>query len=338
MDSVSARYEILADSLLSAMSPEQKVGQLFMPAIFASSDTWTVSKVREYAEEMFVGGLVLLKGDSIGALEISKTLNRHSLISPFIAIDAENGLAMRLKDMPKYPPMSKLSAVSEGAMFDYGAEIASECHTVGINMILGPVLDISTPKGVMRNRSLGADPVIVSDLGIAYSMGLESGGVISVAKHFPGHGSVSMDSHLGLPVVSRSLNMLDSVDLMPFRRYINSGRSAIMVGHLAVPAVDPDMLPAAVSPAVITDLLRSDMGFDGLVLTDALNMAGAKGYGADMAFKAGSDIILAPQNTRDGINRIYNLIQSDSTAMASLDEKVRRILFYKLLFNLIPHS
>ena len=122
--------------------------------------------------------------------------------------------------------------------------------------------------------------------------------MISVAKHFPGHGSPSVDSHKGLPVVNRSLRQLDSIDIYPFKSYIDTGLSGVMVGHIAVPAIDPDALPAAVSKVVINDLLRADLGFKGLVLTDALNMKGASGHGASAALSAGADILVGPVETR----------------------------------------
>ena len=185
----------------------------------------------------------------------------------------------------------------------------------------------------MGKRSYGPDPVRVSDLSIAYARGLESEGIMSVAKHFPGHGS-ARDSHKRKPVIERSIGEMDSIDLYPFRKFIAAGLSAVMVGHLAVPAVDPQMQPAAVSHAIITGLLKEQLGFRGLVLTDAMNMGGAEGNGADKALEAGADLILAPENSDREIGLIADAVRSGRIPESRLDESVRKVLFYKALMQL----
>lgn len=224
-------------------------------------------------------------------------------------------------------------AADDRLMYDYGSELARECRLLGINMVLGPVVDVSVPGGFMNRRSFGNDPVRVADLAIAYARGLEDGDVISVAKHFPGHGSVTADSHRRKGVIERSLNEMDSVDLYPFRRWIEQHLSGVMVGHLAVPSIDSEMRPAAVSHTVITDLLRDDLGFSGLVLTDALNMRGAEGYGALDAVRAGADIIVAPDGTFDEMRSIVRAVNDGTLSEQTLDGHVRRILFYKYLLS-----
>lgn len=321
-----------ADSLLSGMSLEQKAAQIFIPAMYARADAEAFSLLEDYAEAG-VGGVLLLKGDSESASVIADTIRNMSAISPFVAIDAEWGLAMRLTDAPRFPVNSGIGGeVSDTLMYDYGREMARECRRLGINVVLGPVLDISD-GGFISKRSLGSDPERVSRLSLAYARGLVSGNVMSVAKHFPGHGSASGDSHKHKVMIERSLHSLDSLDLRPFREYVDQGLPAVMVGHLAFPAIDPEMLPAAVSKAVITDLLREDMGFNGLVFTDALNMAGSEGYGADMAVAAGADIVLAPVNTREGIRQVVDAVNEGRIKVADLDSHVRRILLYKFLMN-----
>lgn len=322
-----------ADSAIHAMSMEQKAAQLFMPAIYASDDPFTLRKVKEYAEEG-VGGLILLKGDSKAAAVIADSMTRWSQTPPFIAIDAEWGLAMRLKDAPEFPINSRISEdADEGTMYEYGRELARECRLLGINMVLGPVLDITSEGTYIGKRSFGTDSRRVADLSISYSRGLESGNVVSVAKHFPGHGAAKGNSHRQKPQIEKSLQSLDSVDLYPFKRYIEQRLSGIMIGHLAFPAIDPEMLPAAVSRTVITDLLRNDMGFNGLVLTDAMNMLGAEGFGADKAIEAGADIILAPANTRREIRNVVSAIESGALTDSVIDTHLRRILSKKYLLG-----
>ncbi|MDE7180432.1 MAG: beta-N-acetylglucosaminidase, partial [Muribaculaceae bacterium] len=278
---LTAEAQRWADSVCARLPLRRRVAQLFMPAIYASGDIWTLRRLREYADSGLCG-VILLKGDIAGARMLADTMCCRSAVAPFISIDAEWGLAMRLVDAPEFPANNAIDPdVDDRVMYEYGRELARECRHLGINMVLGPVVDVSSsPNSFMRRRSFGADPHRVADMGVAYARGLEAGGVLGVAKHFPGHGSVSVDSHKQTGIISRSLHEMDSVDLYPFRQWIDNGLSAVMVGHLAVPSIDSEMLPAAVSPVVINDLLRDDLGFRGLVLTDALNMKGVRGYDA----------------------------------------------------------
>ncbi len=325
----------MADSLLSEMTPEERIGQCFMPTIYARSDRASLRKLEYYIDSLKVGGIVLLKGDLQGASEMA-SLCMKAKIPLFTAIDAEWGLGMRLKDAPDFPRNGNISTTAdERLLFDYGREVARESRRVGINMILGPVVDVVGEKeSFIGSRSFGADPARVADLGVAYARGVESGGVISVAKHFPGHGSPAGDSHRSLPVIKRSFHQLDSVDLYPFREYIGAGLSGIMVGHLAVPAIDPSSLPAAVSPVVIKQLLREDLSFDGLIVTDALNMGGATGYGAKDALKAGADIVIGVADTPLEINLTKGALMSGELRQDEVDDRCRRILFHKALLDL----
>lgn len=331
LTSVAARW---ADSVCSSLTLRQKVAQLFMPAVYARDDIWTLRLLRRYADSC-IGGILLLKGDSLGALRVADSLSRHSRVVPFVAIDAEWGLAMRLAGTPGFPPPPVIGRRSDDQlMYDYGNELARECRLLGINMVLGPVVDVSVPGGFMHGRSLGEDPHRVADLALAYARGLEDGRVISVAKHFPGHGSVTADSHKRKGVINRSLHEMDSVDLYPFRRWVEQRLSGIMVGHLAVPSIDADMRPAAVSPVVIGDLLRDDLGFSGLVLTDALNMLGAEGHGSADAVAAGADIVVAPDDTFAEIDSVVAAVRAGRFSAGVIDAHLRRILFYKYLVGI----
>ena len=323
----------MADSILKGMSRDEKIAQLIMPALYASDDIFTIRAVKKYGERGF-GGIVLLKGTGSSASLLADTLRKFSKTLPFLAIDAEWGLGMRLSDEPVYPFNSEIAdTVSEEDMYRYGRAVGEQCRNIGINMVLGPVVDVAERSSFMGKRSYGPDPRRVSDLSVAYARGLESESVISVAKHFPGHGSAK-DSHHAKPIVWRTLSEMDSVDLYPFRKYIASGLSAVMVGHIAVPALDPDLQPAAVSHAVITGLLLDDLGFKGLVLTDAMNMGGAEGKGADKAIAAGADIILAPESTSREILLINEAMQRGDITDERIDSSVRKILFYKALMLL----
>lgn len=320
-----------ADSVLKLLTIEEKAAQTIIPAVFASSDAYTLRLIEEYGKKGY-GGIVLLKGDTASAHKISDVLKESGKVPPFMAIDAEWGLAMRLTDARRYPANSELGDVGESEMFEYGRTLAGECKALGINMVLGPVVDVAKRESYIGRRSYGTDPQRVTDMGISYALGLMSGGVISVAKHFPGHGSVRGDSHRGKPIIEKSLHELDSVDLYPFKKYIETGLPAIMVGHLALPAIDSAMRPASLSKEVITGLLKDELGFKGLILTDALNMGGAEGLGADDALSAGADIILAPMDSKKALEEIITAIESGKLKEEDLDGRVRRILISKYSF------
>ncbi len=325
-----------ADSVLAAMSDEEKVGQLFMPAVYASDDRATREAVTRWVEESHIGSIMMLRGDLESAASLARLMDSLSCVRPIVAIDAEWGLGMRLQDAPVFPSNGQIEAsVSPETMYEYGLEVGRQCRLAGINMVLGPVLDVapSTGKGVMGDRAFGSDPERVAALGTAYARGLEAGDVMSVAKHFPGHGSPSADSHRTLPVIDKSLDELRRCDLIPFDRYIASGLSGIMVGHLAVPAVDPRRRPAAVSPVVMQDLLRDDMGYDGLILTDALNMEGARGYGAVEALRAGADIIVAPAEVAPEVRMVCEALHDGRLSLNAVNDRCRRVLYYKYLIS-----
>lgn len=335
---MTAHAEEYADSVLNSLTVEEKIGMLFMPAVFSRGDAMTLRLIKEYADSMHVGGILLLKGDLRGSAAISDTL-RHG-ISPalFVAVDAENGLKMRFDDAPEFPWNRDLGKISDDQLlYEFGREIARECRSVGINMVLGPVMDVVPGEGshgLMRKRSLGSDPRRVAELAIAYARGLEEGKVMSVAKHFPGHGSASADSHKALGEIRANRQVIDSIDLYPFRRYVESGLSGVMVGHLSVRALDSVRRPAVVSPVVMGDILRDSMGFEGLIITDALNMEGAMGVKSWQAVSAGADMVIAPSDTRREIYAMKQALESGELPLSTVDDRCRRILFYKYLLGL----
>ena len=325
-----------ADSVMMCMDTARLGAQVLMPALYARDDPWTVALLQRYAQEG-IGGIILLKGTVEEARTLADSMRRVSAVDPFVAIDAEWGLNMRLADAPKFPANGRLSPkVQDQLMYDYGREVARECRQIGINMVLGPVLDVTRRDSYVGIRSFGSDPRRVSDLGLAYGKGLSGGGVMPVAKHFPGHGIVRTDSHKGKGVIDGSLQRLDTVDLVPFRAWSAAGMPAVMVGHLAVPAIDSKMLPAAVSSTIISDLLRGDLRFSGLVLTDAMNMLGAEGYTAADALRAGSNLILAPADTDGELAGIAESVRQGTLPLDTLRQRVRLILFHKYLLRRAP--
>lgn len=327
-----------ADSVMRRMSMSEKIGQLFMPALYSRCDNATLGQLRYYVDSLHVGGIVLLKGDLGAVAAIADTIK--SDVGVFIAIDAETGLGMRLEDVPRFPWNSGIDRdVDDQTLFDYGREVARESRLAGINMVLGPVLDVDrerpgNPHGTMWMRSLGNDPDRVAELSVAYARGLEAGGVISVAKHFPGHGATITDTHRGMAKITTGEDELWVIDLEPFRQYVDNGLSGILVGHLWVESIDSVCRPASFSPTVIEGLLRDKMNFKGLVLTDALNMEGACGFEAADAIAAGADIVVAPANTLQAIKTVSEAVNSGIIKTSVIEERCRRVLFFKYLYSL----
>ncbi len=322
------------DSVMSAMTLEQMAGQLVLPAVYSDDSAMALRQVAAYVGDSHIGGVVLLKGTPKAARAIADTLAALSCAPPLVAIDAEWGLAMRLSDTPLYPRNGRISPEAEDSLlYEYGLEVARECREVGINMVLGPVLDVLPEddgrKTFIGTRSFGSDARRVTRLGVSYARGLERGGVVSVAKHFPGHGAADADSHKALPLVGKSLERLRASDLMPFGEYIGCGLGAVMIGHLFVPALEPDTIPVSVSERVLRGVLRQEMGFRGLIVTDAMNMAGAGGRTGADAIMAGADIVLAPADTRREVERIVSAVTAGRFPLEELRDRVRRLLACK---------
>lgn len=332
---ISADAMIWADSIIETMTIEEMAGQLIMPAVYADNSQISIRLVREYASDAHIGGIVLLKGNKEAATAIVDTLRNLLSVPPFIAIDAEWGLAMRIEGYPEFPRNGRISEdAEESLLFDYGYEVARECHEIGVNMILGPVLDVVPAGGrgsAIGSRSFGSDPERAARLGVAYAKGVEAAGVISVAKHFPGHGSADADSHKKLPVVDKTLEQMEATDLRPFKEYINNGMSAIMTGHLYVPALDDMKVPVTVSEKILQKFIREELGFNGLIVTDAINMAGAGGRSAKEAVLAGADIVLAPANTIDELRGLIDFVRHGVLPVDILKDRVRRVLFFKYM-------
>ena len=323
-----------SDSMLTILTLEERIGQFLMPSIPSVAGKENIEKLQKWVRDYHIGGIVLLQGNIEGAEQLVRNVAAEK-VPLFIAIDAEWGLGMRLEDALVYPKNGLIEKdIEEIKLYDYGYEVAGEAGSIGINMILGPVIDVSNKRvGAIGLRSFGGDAERVSDLGVAYAKGLESGGVMSVAKHFPGHGNTREDSHKGVAVLTGEINKLDSVELKPFRKYVDAGLSGVMAGHIQARGLDPDGVAASVSMDMLTSLLREEMGFKGLILTDAFDMGGAKGFTATEAIKAGADIILCPMDVGKEYNGILENIKDGNLDIGIVNERCRRILFMKYLFT-----
>lgn len=325
-----------------AMTLEEKVGQLFVVAAYSNRDAVHEAEIENLIKNEAIGGLIFMQDDALKQAELTNRYNKVSKIPLLIGMDAEWGLAMRLKDVNRFPWAMTVGAVEDNLVVkEMGNVIGEQALRMGVNFNFAPVVDVNTnPKNpIIGNRSFGSDVQNVADKGIAYMTGMKEKGVLASAKHFPGHGDTSTDSHKTTPVVGHDLSRLKSVELAPFQKLIDAGVPAIMVAHLSVPALDDSGLPTTLSKKVITDLLKGEMHFKGLVITDALNMAGvANVYPAGevdaLAFEAGNDILLFSQAVKTGKQKIIERINSGEISEERLAESVKKILMAKYFVGL----
>jgi beta-glucosidase-like glycosyl hydrolase len=258
-----------------------------------------------------------------------------------ITIDGEWGLGMRLKEVPNFQRNLILGALdNDMLLYEYGREVARQCRRMGIQVNFAPVLDVNDNplNPVIGDRSFGESPELVARHAIAFARGLEDGGVMAVGKHYPGHGASSEDSHKTLPVINKTLQEINTCELVPFRRFIDAGLSGILTAHLLVPSIDGGKAPTSLSADCVNTLLRGEMGFNGLIFTDALNMKGAtqmlKGSACVNALLAGNDVLLMPENIGDEIAAVQRAVSSGTIPQQMIDERCKKILRYKYALDL----
>ena len=342
------------DRTLRALSPRERIAQLVMPWVgggYAAEGSPEFEQVRRWVEDDKVGGLVLSIGSPLSYAVKLNALQRRADVPLLIASDMENGPGMRLGNsyafpslLPQgggtvFPPVMALGAGrSPDLAFELGRILGLEARAVGVHLAFGPVLDVnSNPLNpVINTRSFGENPALVSMLASAYIRGARSTGLMTTAKHFPGHGDTRDDSHILLPTIDADRARLDSVELAPFRAATAEGIDAVMTAHIAVVGVEgADAAPATLSRNFMTDVLRTDIGFRGLVVTDAMTMGGiSRRYGAReplvLAIEAGADVLLMPRSVTDAIDVVAAAIASGRITQERIDRSARRILEMKV--------
>ena len=266
------------DSVMASLTPEQRIGQLFMVAAYSNRGEAHQAAITRLVEQQGIGGLIFFQGGPLRQARQTNHYQSKAKVPLLIAMDAEWGLAMRLDSTVRYPRQMTLGAIRDNNLiYNMGADIAEQCRRLGVHVNFAPVVDVNNnpQKPVINTRSFGEDKQNVARKGIAYMKGLQDNGVMANAKHFPGHGDTDSDSHKTLPVIRHPQNRLRALELYPFRQLINEGLGSMMVAHLYIPALDstPNMASTLSAP-IVTDLLRDEMGFKGLIFTDALNMKG----------------------------------------------------------------
>ena len=328
------------DSVFNTLSLREKVGQLFIHTIAPVETKSNLDNLRDAVHTNKVGGLLFSGGNLENQARLINQGQEQAKVPLMITFDGEWGLSMRLKDTPVYPRNMVLGCIQdEKLIFEYGKEVARQCRELGVHVNFAPVADVNiSPKNpVINTRSFGEDPDNVADKVIAYSLGLESGKVLSVSKHFPGHGDTDVDSHHALPVLTFSRTRLDSVELFPFREAIGAGLSGIMVGHLEVPALEPIKgTPASLSRAITHKLLVEELGFRGLIFTDALAMQGVATHKnvSLQALKAGHDMVLAPRQLKTEIEAVMNALKAGEITEEDINQKCRKVLTYKYILGI----
>ncbi len=305
-----------ADSVYESLSMSERIAQFIMVAAYSQNGRENTADVLENVRKFNIGGIIFFQGNPFKQAQITNRLQQQAKTPLMIAMDAEWGLAMRLDSTLCYPRQMMLGAIrDERLIYEMGQHIAEQFALMGMHINFAPVVDVNNnpDNPVINSRSFGEDRVNVATKGLLYMQGMQDNHVLAVAKHFPGHGDTDTDSHLDLPVIPHERSRLDSIELFPFKELINGGIGGIMSAHLHVPALDSTSnIPSSLTPLIVDSLLRSDFNFRGLVFTDAMNMGGVtrhfhKGVASVMAFMAGNDIILMP----DDVNRTIHLIRQE---------------------------
>lgn len=332
------------DSVYRSLDEMQRLGQLFMIRANSKYDAGEEAAVSHLIQNYYVGGICFFQGSPEHQLELTNRYQNFAKVPLFISIDAEWGLNMRLKGSTiAYPKQLMLGAIQDNALiYRFGQTVAAECKRLGIHINYAPVADVnSNPSNpIINERSFGEDKHNVAAKCFQYMLGMQDNGVMACAKHFPGHGDTDMDSHHTLPLITKDMASLSSMELLPFRVLSQQGIASLMVGHLQVPAIDNAAnTPTSLSKNAIRQLLRNEIGFDGLIFTDGMDMKGVKKYYANgeaeaKALEAGCDMICLPESVPTAIAYVKNYIAEGKITEQDIEASVKRILKAKYRYGL----
>ena len=340
LDKKAVKY---ADSLYAKLSMDERIGQLYIVALYTNKDQNHISGVRKLVEQERIGGIILMQDDAEQEIALVNEFQKKSRVPMLFGMDAEWGLYQRIKTAHKFPWAMTLGAIQDNNLvYEMASKIAEDAKKMGIYWNFAPVVDVNTnPKNpIIGNRSFGSDVQNVIAKSLAYAQGLQDNGVLAAIKHFPGHGDTDVDSHLDLPVVKHSLERLNKIEFAPFKALMDKKIGGAMIAHLYVPQLEKGKnIPASISYDIVTNLLKNKFQYEGLVITDALNMnAVAKKYPAGeldlRAFKAGNDVLLFSQDVPTGKKLIKEAIQKGEISEKRLEESVKKILKTKYLLGL----
>jgi beta-N-acetylhexosaminidase len=326
------------DSVYNSLNEDQRLGQLFMVAAFSNKDSSHVKEIETLVRDHNIGGLIFFQGGPVRQAVLTNRYQNIARVPLFIAMDAEWGLGMRLDSTMSFPRQMTLGAIPDNKyVYRMGEEIARQCKRLGMQINFAPVVDVnSNPNNpVIGIRSFGEDKINVAQKGIAYMKGMQDQRVMANAKHFPGHGDAGSDSHYTLPVISHDKTRLEDIELYPFRELIKEDVMSIMVAHLHVPAYDNTPNQATtLSKTVVTDLLKKDLAFKGLVFTDALNMKGVANFYKPgevdvLALLAGNDVLLYAEDVPLAVKKISRAIKKGDISEDEVELRIKKILAAK---------
>lgn len=327
-----------ADSVFQTMTVEERIAQLIMIPVYSNKDQIHIDSISNLVKNHNVGGLIFFQGGPVRQAHMTNRFQSEAKIPLMVTIDAEWGLAMRLDSTVRFPYQMSLGGIEdENLIYEMGREIARHCKRLGIHVNFAPVVDINNNANnpVIGFRSFGEDKENVTRKGLAYMKGMQDERVLANAKHFPGHGDTNVDSHYGLPVIHFSKHRLEEVELYPFRKLFDQGLGSVMVAHMNIPTLDTTQnLASTLSKPIVTDLLKNQMGYEGLVFTDALNMQGvAKYYPPGIvdvkALLAGNDMLLNTMDVRTTIEEVKKAIANEEITQEEIDRRVRKVLAAK---------
>ena len=329
-----------ADSVMQTMDLKARIGQLFVYKVAPERTPANSQLLKRVVQEYKIGGLLFSGGVLQNQAILTNEAQELADVPIMVTLDGEWGVAMRLKPSPVFPKNRILGNITdENLLYEYGREVARESRLMGITVNFAPVadVDINPNNPVINVRSFGEDPQRVAKQVIAYSKGLQEGGVVAVAKHFPGHGDTDVDSHQALPVLNFSRERLDSVELVPFKQAIQEGIDGVMVGHLDIPSLtERSGLASSLSHNIVTDLLTKELGFSGLKFTDALEMKGAaSGSSATLqALLAGNDMLLVPSKIAAEMDAVLNAVAKGQLKEGDINLHCKKVLMYKYVLGL----
>ncbi len=337
-----------ADSVFKTLTPDQRIGQLFMVAAYSNYKSDPIL-LRKLVDSCGIGGLIFFQGGPKRQAVLTNYYQSLSKVKMLIAIDGEWGLNMRLDSTEQYPRQMTLGAIPKSAdslIYKMGKSIAKECKRLGIHINFAPVVDINNNPSnpVISSRSFGENKEMVMQKALLYMKGMQDEGVLACGKHFPGHGDTESDSHKTLPLISHSKKTIDTLDLYPFKELFKNGLGSVMVAHLFIPALDTSTNTAStLSPKIVNKLLKKDLKFDGLVFTDALNMKGVTNFYAPgevdvKALIAGNDVLLFSEDVPKAIEQIKKAMARGEISQDDIDERCKKILQVKQWCGLDKYS
>lgn len=324
------------DSVFNSLSHEERIAQLIMIRMHSNLGADHIAAVKADIRNNKIGGLVTFQGGPVRQAQLVNTYQAMSKVPLLVAVDGEWGLGMRFVDsVISFPRNLMLGAVQDtGLIYEIGKAIGEQCKRMGIQYNFAPVLDVNNNPNnpVINDRSFGEDKYRVASHGVAIIKGMQDAGIMACAKHFPGHGDTDVDSHFDLPSINKTIAQLDSLELYPFRRAIEAGVGSIMIAHLYIPSIDSKAnTPTSISYKTVTDLLQKDLGFDGLIVTDALEMKGISkfytgGQESLQSLLAGNDLMELPSTSKGSITAIAQAIKKGKVSKDEVYRRVKKIL------------